>query len=89
MNDPHGERYEGEDEPLECLDDNDPRDPCRGSIQLRCPLTSTGRAFPRCDHHWDKRLARQQEIDHRYPDSDLPPSDFDPSYAGERWNEDD
>lgn len=40
-------------------------------------------AIARCERHWDERLERQQQIGERYPQ--LPPSDFDPSYAGEHW----
>lgn len=61
---------------------------CRGPVEYRMPLSGTGRAFPRCDHHWDKRLDEQERINRSYPDSPLAPSWFDPTYAGERWDED-
>ncbi|ALF01567.1 hypothetical protein AVU96_gp068 [Mycobacterium phage Snenia] len=32
---------------------------------------------------------RMDAIRERYPDTDIPPAWFDPTYAGERWNEDD
>lgn len=70
-------------EPLECLDG--PED-CAGAVEYRYPLSGTGRSFVRCDAHWDKRLAVQEGIDRRYPSHQ--PSDFDPSYAGESWDED-
>jgi hypothetical protein len=74
---------------LECLDHHNTADPCAGAVEYRHPLSGTGRSFPRCDHHWDKRLQKQQEINERYaPDSDVPPSGFDPYFAGERWEED-
>lgn len=73
-----------DDEP-ECLDG--PTD-CAGEVQYRMPLSGTGRSFPRCDAHWSERLDRQAEIDRRYPDSPFAPSDFDPSYAGESWDDD-
>ena len=73
------------EEPLECLDGR-PEDPCEGEVEFRMPLSSTGRSFPRCEKHWERRLAEQDRINDRYPV--LPPSDFDPSYAGERWDED-
>lgn len=72
------------EEELECLDDGDP--PCEGAIEYRMPLTDSGRSFPRCERHWDIRLQRQEEIDRRYPV--LQPPDFDPAYAGERWDDD-
>ena len=59
---------------------------CQGEVEFRFPLSVTGKSFPRCDYHWFKRLEVQEEINARYPT--LPPSDFDPTYAGERWDED-
>ena len=61
---------------------------CEGEIEYRHPLSATGKAFPRCDKHWEARLLVQERINNRYPDSDTPPSWFDPAYAGERWDED-
>ena len=75
------------DEQMECLDRwHD--DPCVGPVKLRHGLSPTGKWRPRCDKHWDERLKRQDEIDRRYPDSPIPPADFDPYYAGESWDED-
>lgn len=71
-----------------CLDDGDPEG-CEGKVEYRLPLTDTGIPYPRCDKHWAARLDIQAGINERYPDSPIPPADFDPSYAGERWNEDD
>lgn len=71
-------------EQLECLDRHDGK--CRGVVEYRYPLSSTGKSFPRCDGHWDKRLKVQEGIDRRYPQQQ--PSDFDPYYAGESWDED-
>lgn len=70
-------------ETLECLDRGDD---CRGEVEYRMPLSGTGRAFPRCDAHWEKRLEVQDGINRRYGGV-CPPSDFDPLYAGERWDE--
>lgn len=61
---------------------------CDGPVEYRTPLSGTGHAFPRCESHWDRRLEEQQRIQARYG-SPTPPADFDPLYAGERWNEDD
>lgn len=74
-----GERIED----LDCLDG--PHG-CEGAVEYRTPLSGTGRSFPRCERHWDQRLAKQDEINQRYG-SPAPPSDFDPAYAGERWEE--
>lgn len=59
---------------------------CSGPIEYRYALSSTGRSFPRCDYHWELRLQEQERIEARYPAT--APSDFDPSYAGERWEGD-
>lgn len=70
----------------ECLDAGPDGAGCEGVIEYRYPLSGTGRSFPRCDKHWDERCQRQEEINQRYPHN--APSDFDPSYAGERWDDD-
>jgi hypothetical protein len=62
---------------------------CDGAVEYRHPLSPTGRSFPRCAHHWDRRLAWQAEHNRRFPDSPTPPDWFDPLAAGERWDEDD
>lgn len=61
---------------------------CSGQVEYRMALSGTGISYPRCEHHWLERLERQAEIDRRYPDSPIPPADFDPTYAGERWDDD-
>lgn len=68
---------------MECLDG--PKG-CGGTVEYRHPLSGTGKAFPRCEVHWDERLEKQDEINARYPSQQ--PTDFDPTYAGERWGED-
>jgi hypothetical protein len=68
---------------LECLEAGPD---CSGPVEYRIPLSSTGRAFPRCDHHWELRLDEQERIQQRYPQT--APADFDPLDAGERWDED-
>ena len=45
-------------------------------------------AYPRCGGHHATYLERMDAIRSRYPDSDIPPADFDPTYAGESWDED-
>jgi hypothetical protein len=72
-------------DPSECL--NFGAD-CGGAVEYRYPLSGTGKSFIRCDVHWDERLNVQAGIDRRYPDSPMPPSDFDPYYAGESWGDD-
>lgn len=78
----------GNTEPLHCLDDHGQDGKCTGAVEYREPLSGTGRSFPRCDGHWRKRLAKQQEINDRYaPFSDVPPAGFDPTDWGEQWDE--
>lgn len=61
--------------------------PCVGRTELRESLSGTGTPIPRCEGHWQARLAWQLEHDRRYPRH--APPDFDPLAAGERWDEDD
>lgn len=70
----------------DCLESGREDDPCKGATEYRMALSGTGRSFPRCDHHWDKRLKIQDEINQRYPEH--PPSDWSPLDAGEHWDED-
>lgn len=70
-------------EPLTCLDAY--QGGCSGPVEHMMPLSGTGRAFPRCERHWEQRLHDQEQIDARYPVT--APSDFDPLYAGESWDE--
>jgi hypothetical protein len=72
-------------EKLECLDDYG-EGTCSGPVEYRMALSATGRSFPRCEKHWEERLATQEGINERYPQQ--PPPDFDPAYAGESWDED-
>lgn len=60
---------------------------CQGPTELRPSLSGTGLAIARCDGHWEARLRFQEELDRRYPVQ--APADFDPLYAGERWDEED
>jgi hypothetical protein len=71
-------------EEMECLDDY--KGNCAGKVEFRFALSGTGRSFARCDYHWARRLDVQDAINRRYPHNQ--PSDFDPSYAGERWDDD-
>lgn len=72
------------DDELVCLDRDET---CEGAVEYRMPLSGTGRSFPRCDKHWSDRLDVQEGINRRYPAT--APSDFDPYYAGESWDEED
>ena len=73
-------------EPLECINAGLTAE-CRGPVELRMPLSGTGKPFPRCDFHWDQRLQLEAELNERYPVQ--PPSDWSPLDAGEAWSEED
>lgn len=69
---------------MKCL--NEFEGDCAGAVELRSPLSGTGRSFPRCDKHWSDRLDREEETRRAYPDSPIAPAWFDPTYAGESWD---
>ena len=75
-------------EPLECIDSHlgEPNT-CRGPVEFRYPLSGTGRRFPRCENHWQRRLDREEELRQRYPET--APASWSPLDAGEAWGEDD
>jgi hypothetical protein len=72
---------------LECLEGPEG---CSGAVEYRWPGYGD-RNWPRCQRHGDARVAREEDAMRRYgnPDSPCPPFGFDPSYAGERWDEED
>ena len=73
-------------DPVECLDAGPDPDECEGPIEYRMALSGTGISYPRCEKHWHERCVKQDEINARYPYHQ--PADFDPLYAGERWDDD-
>jgi hypothetical protein len=69
--------------PEDCLE----RGPdCEG--QVGDWYTSGPRSWPRCDFHGNRRMDAYENSMERYADSDVVPSWFDPSYAGEHWDDD-
>lgn len=60
---------------------------CVGPVEFREPVSGSGRSFPRCEAHWQRRLEREAEIRERYPVR--PPADWSPLDAGEAWDEED
>jgi len=70
-------------EPLECIEGPEG---CRGAVLMRWPGYGE-RSWPRCEHHANERLRREQAAMQRYPDLG-PPADFDPLDAGESWHPD-
>ena len=59
---------------------------CRGTVEYRA--VPGGSAVARCEGHFERRMERWENSIEREALSDLAPSWFDPSYAGERWDED-
>jgi hypothetical protein len=73
------------EEELECM--NGPEG-CRGPVEWHSIDPGRQKAFPRCEAHWDRRLRSRENSMELYADSDVAPSWFDPSIAGERWDDD-
>ncbi|WP_087886607.1 hypothetical protein [Streptomyces alboflavus] len=73
----------------QCLDRRNEGHACEGAVTGRPSHAGTGTIIWRCKagHRAADEHARQ--VRERYPDSTSPPGWFDPSDAGERWNEDD
>lgn len=59
---------------------------CSGRVEY-CAVPG-GNAFPRCSYHFEQRLDRYENSIERYADSDVAPDWFDPTYCGERWDDD-
>lgn len=70
----------------ECLEYRTEGEDCSGPVEYRHPLSGTGRSYPRCDRHWQDRLAFEEGLRKRYPEQ--PPRDWSPLDAGESWDED-
>lgn len=66
---------------LTCLESNED---CEGTVEYRHPLSGTGKPFPRCEFHWDKRLEKQEEFNRK--DADYRNVDY--LDAGERYEDD-
>lgn len=70
---------------MDCLEASED---CDGPIALWYSGGLNGRSWPRCTFHGERRLERFENSMERYADSDVAPDWFDPSYAGERWDDD-
>lgn len=72
---------------LECLHGPDG---CAGPVELRSPGYGY-QIWPFCKRHGAERIQREHDAIGRYgnPCSPCVPSDFEPTYAGERWSQDD
>lgn len=62
---------------------------CRGEVTARLSYAGTGTVIHECAFHLDESGKQNEEHCRNYPDSDVAPWWFDPTFAGERWNEDD
>lgn len=62
---------------------------CQGEVSQHPSLAGTGTLIARCDRHYEKYVEADQELRAVYPDSPIAPSWFDPTYAGERWDDED
>jgi hypothetical protein len=72
-------------ENLRCLQEGSD---CKGPVTYwTSPDRDDFKSFPRCEYHGEKRMEQAEKNLELMRDT--PPSWFDPSYAGERWSEDD
>ena len=76
---------------MDCFEHDNTAD-CAGEVFERMALSGSGMAYPRCDKGYDEYVERTQpaldRVRERYPDSPFAPSWFDPTFAGERWDDD-
>lgn len=70
----------------ECVDFG--RGECSGAVVFHSVDPGRASAPPRCATHWTERLERREQSIEKYENSDVPPTWFDPTYAGESWEED-
>lgn len=69
---------------LRCLEEGPD---CEGEVEMfLSPDRDDFKHFPRCQFHIQKRLDDAEKNMELL--SDVPPSWFDPAFAGERWDED-
>lgn len=61
---------------------------CAGPVEMRTtPDREDFAHFPRCEAHFERRLLESEKVLELL--SPTPPAWFDPSYAGEHWDEED
>jgi hypothetical protein len=60
---------------------------CRGEVTGRPSHAGTGTIIFECGLHQEQSQRHADDINRRYPRH--APADFDPMYAGERWDEGD
>jgi hypothetical protein len=72
-------------EQTECLEER--QGGCAGPVVGRPSYAGTGTPIYRCTHHDEVAYRKFEEARNRYPDSSTPPGWFDPTAAGESWDE--
>ncbi len=75
-------------EQLSCLRDHG-EGTCRGAVTERPSFAGTGTPIPECEYHMADSYEKDEAHREVYPDSPNPPGWFDPTAAGERWDDDD
>lgn len=60
---------------------------CQGPVEGRPSAAGTGTLIYRCTAHARAAQKQAEAIRSRYPDSPNPPGWFDPTTAGESWDE--
>jgi len=68
----------------ECMDAGGYGVECSGEVTVQ--FSAMGTPNPRCEAHWERRFQSERRI--RQYECALPPDDFDPTDAGERWDDD-
>ena len=71
----------------ECMDEGRDDEGCQGPVEYHSVDPGREKAWPRCEYHWGERLRRMEGSLEMYANSDVAPSWFDPTYAGERWDD--
>lgn len=62
---------------------------CAGPVEYRGAPPDGMKSYRRCEFHNDRRWEQYENSElERYAHSDVAPPGFDPSYAGERWEDD-
>lgn len=74
-------KYDPNTQPLECMNFDEE---CEGPVEMHS--LDGLKWWPRCELHFGVRVDQYENSIERYANSDIPPSWFDPSYAGESWD---
>lgn len=69
-----------------CLDSYE--DDCEGPVEFHWNGDPGFKSWPRCVKHQALRVERRENSMEKYANCSTAPEWFDPSYAGESWDED-